>query len=124
MSGVKARDRQRVVRILEAYATLPWKTLIILTNQARQPGARGIDQGMDPVPVGSCGSPSKVCFQNGRGRGRRGDMRRPPGREYGERLVNQPSFMLGRGSCTEHSLIAHKEVRVLKAGLELLSQPT
>jgi hypothetical protein len=51
-------------------------------------------------------------------------VRRPPWREHGERLVDQPSFVLGRGSCAERGLIAHKEVRALKAGLELLSQPT
>src|SRR5882724_5037243 len=123
-SGGKARDRQVVIRILEARLTPPWETLIILVNQARQPGARGIDQGMDPVPVGSCRSPSKVCFQNGHGRGMREDVRRLPWREHGERLLGQPSFVLGRGACAERGLIAHKEVRALKAGLELLSQPT
>ena len=54
----------------------------------------------------------------------REDVRRPPWREHGERLVDQPSFVLGRGSCAERGLIAHKEVRALKAGLELLGQPT
>jgi hypothetical protein len=112
-----------MVRILEAYATPPWKMLIILANQPSQPGARGIDQGMDPLPVGSYGIPSEVCFQNGHGRGRREDVRTPPGCEQGERSVDQLSFVLGRGSCAKRGLISSKEVRALKAALDLVRQP-
>src|ERR687895_2964255 len=103
--GGKARDRQLVVRILEARLTPPWETLIILVNQARQPGACRVDQGMDPLPVGSSGSPVKVRFQNGKGRGLREDVRRSPWREQGQRLPDQPSVVLGRGASAERGLM-------------------
>jgi hypothetical protein len=65
-----------VVRIREAHGTPPREMLIILANQPRQPGTDGIDQGMDPLPLGAGGHPPKVGFQEGPVRGRSGDVRR------------------------------------------------
>jgi hypothetical protein len=53
----------------------------------------------------------------------REDVRRLPWREHGERLLDQPSFVRGRGACAARGLIALKEVGARKAGLELLRQP-
>jgi hypothetical protein len=110
-------------RILEAQVAISWKAVIILANQAWQPGARRVDEGMDPVPVGLCGRPVKVRFQNGQGGSRSGDVRRPPGREHGERLVDQLLFVRGRRVGVQRVVIVEKDGHVLKAGVKLLCRP-
>jgi hypothetical protein len=112
-----------MVRILYARITPLGETLIILANQPRQPGTQGIDQGMDPVPVGSCGHLIEVGFQNGPVGGRGGDVRTPPGCEQGERVVDQPALVLGRRAGVECVVLADHNVRALKAGLNLVRQP-
>ena len=56
------------------FLPLSWEAMVILTNQARQPGASKIDQGMNPLPVRgsmsfwwSCGPP---CGPGPRGESR------------------------------------------------------
>ena len=112
-----------MVRILEARDTPRGETLIKLANQPRQPGACGIDQDMDPFPLGACGRPTKVGFQNGHVGSMRGDVRRPPGREQGERVVDQLAVVRGRGAGAERVVLASKHMRVLKAGVDLVCQP-
>ena len=59
-SRVKARARQHGVRSLEARGTSGSEVLIILANRLWQPAVYGIDQGLDPGPVGVCRRPIKV----------------------------------------------------------------
>jgi hypothetical protein len=54
-----------MVWVLEARTTLPRETRIILSHQPRQPGAGGIDERMDALPVGAGGHPIKMGFQQG-----------------------------------------------------------
>jgi hypothetical protein len=61
--------------------TLPRETRIILPNQLRQPGAGGIDEHMDALPVGASRAPVKMRFQQGPVGGRRGEVRRSPRRQ-------------------------------------------
>ena len=97
--------------------------LIILANQPRQPGVRGIDQGMDAVLVGVGGRPIKVGLQQRLVEGRRGHVRRPPGGEHGQGTLDQPLVVRGREAGAARAMIALKEVGARKAGLELLRQP-
>jgi hypothetical protein len=61
----KTRDLQGVVWILQARGTHQGELLIILANQPRQPRADGVNQSMNPVPVGVHRCPIEMRFQNG-----------------------------------------------------------
>jgi hypothetical protein len=63
-----------MVRVLEARTTRPREARIILPHQPRQPGAGGIDERMDALPVGAGEDPIKVGFQQGSVGGVRGIM--------------------------------------------------
>jgi len=75
--GGKARDRQVVIRILEARLTPPWETLIILVNQAGNPAHVGSIRAWIRSQSDRAEAPQSI-FQNGHGSGMREDVRRLP----------------------------------------------
>jgi hypothetical protein len=111
-----------MVWILKACATLTREARIILTNQARQPGACRIDQAVDTFPVRAYGNPVKVRFQQGPARRRRWDVRSSPRRKHRQRLIDQLSLMLARNAGAQPLVLVDHDVCALKTGLELKTQ--